>query len=210
MARERLRRKCRSGIISPCSRTIPACCYPRFPGISHYFPLKKCRNPWWPCNTAVDLAPPDVSRAPLSDSPAARLSKRIMNQGISCRAAQASANSEVFTKHETRITAFYPPRCPVHHCSRLFTIVRYCSAKKYCPGKCPRASGVLVGPHGWPACLTTRRTQNELMPGKENVLDGANRRTFDIALTLLGWYFVRHEGRRSPTIRSQARTGAQT
>ena len=115
---------------------------------------------------------------------------------------------------------FYPPRCPVHHCSRLFTIVhhcsplftivRYCSAKKYCPGKCPRASGVLVGPHGWPACLTTRRTHNELMPGKENVLDGANRGTFDIALTLLGWYFVRHEGRRSPTIRSQARTGAQT
>ena len=113
----------------------------------------------------------------------------------------------------TRITAFIRLDALftiVHDCSRLFTIVRYCSAKKYCPGKCPRASGVLVGPHGWPACLTTRRTHNELMPGKENVLDGANRGTFDIALTLLGWYFVRHEGRRSPTIRSQARTGAQT
>ena len=133
--------------------------------------------------------------------------------------ATAGPANRFFTNHyplttihclSTRITAFYLPRCPVRHCSRLFTIVRYCSAKKYCPGKCPRASGVLVGPHGWPACLTTRRTHNELMPGKENVLDGANRGTFDIALTLLGWYFVRHEGRRSPTIRSQARTGAQT
>ena len=34
-----------------------------------------------------------------------------------------------FTNHETRITnhGIYPPRCPVHHCSRLFTIVHDCS-----------------------------------------------------------------------------------
>ncbi|MDE0164402.1 MAG: hypothetical protein OXL36_04825 [Bryobacterales bacterium] len=50
----------------------------------------------------MDLAALDVSREPLRDSPAARLSKRIMNQGLSWRAAQAGANSEVFTNHETR------------------------------------------------------------------------------------------------------------
>ncbi len=143
MAWERLRRKCRSGIISPCSRTIPACCCPRFPGISHYFPLKKCRKPWWPRNTAVDLAALDVSRAPLRDSPAARLSKRIMNQGLSCRAAQAIANSEVFTNHgfspwvrEGGATGNRrPDHCVrrqvtvsrftvVHDCSLLFAIVQ--------------------------------------------------------------------------------------
>ena len=102
MAWEHLRRKCRSRIFSPCSRTIPACCCPRLPGIAHDCPLKKCRKPWWPRNTAVDLAALDVSRAPLRDSPAARLSQRIMNQGLSWRAAQAGANSEVFTNHETR------------------------------------------------------------------------------------------------------------
>ncbi len=154
MAWERLRRKCRSRIISPCSRTIPACCCPRLPGIAHYCPLKKCRKPWWPRNTAVDLAALGVSRALLRDSPAARLSQRIMNQGLSWRAAQAGANSEVFTNHESRNTnrGFFPPwvrqggatgnrradHCArrqvavsrftvVHHCSRLFAIVRYCS-----------------------------------------------------------------------------------
>ncbi len=104
MAWERLRRKCRSRIISPCSRTIPARCCPRLPGIAHYFPLKKCRKPWWPRNPAVDLAALDVSRALLCDSPAVRLSKRIMNQGLSWSAAQAGANSGVFTKHESRDT----------------------------------------------------------------------------------------------------------
>ena len=79
-------------------------CCPRLPGIAHDCPLKKCRKPWWPRNTAVDLAALDVSRAPLRDSPAARLSKRIMNQGLSWRAAQAGANSEVFTNHESRNT----------------------------------------------------------------------------------------------------------
>ena len=150
MAWERLRRKCRSGIISPCSRTIPACCCPRLPVIAHYCPLKKCRKPGWPRNTAVDLAALDVSRAPLRDSPAARLSKRIMNQGLSWRAAQAGANSEVFTNHESRNTNHglfspwvrqggatgnrRPDHCArrqvavsrfivVHHCSRLFAIV---------------------------------------------------------------------------------------
>ena len=107
MAWERLRRKCRSRIFSPCSRTIPARCCPRLPGIAHDCPLKKCRKPWWPRNTAVDLAALDVSRAPLRDSPAARLSQRIMNQGLSWRAAQAGANSEVFTRHETRNTALF-------------------------------------------------------------------------------------------------------
>ena len=76
--------------------------FPRLPGIAHYCPLKKCRKPWRPRNTAVDLAALDVSRAPLRDSPAVRLSKRIMNQGLSWRAAQASPNSEVFTNQETR------------------------------------------------------------------------------------------------------------
>ncbi len=154
MAWERLRRKCRSRIISPCSRTIAACCCPRFPGIAHYCPLKKCRKPWWPRNTAVDLAARDVSRAPLRDSPAARLSQRIMNQGLSWRAAQAGANSEVFTNHETGLFfsvgapgwrhrkppcgPLRPPasRCfPVRRCSPLFTIVHDCSplfAQKYC------------------------------------------------------------------------------
>ena len=162
MAWERLRRKCRSRIISPCSRTFPARCCPRLPGIAHYFPLKKCCKPWWPRNTAVDLAALDVSRALLRDSPAVRLSKRIMKQGLSWRAAQAGPNSEVFTKHESRNTnhGFFsnhglflrgcarvaPPETAVrttaprrqvavfqfaivHHCSLLFTIVRYCSAK---------------------------------------------------------------------------------
>ena len=151
MAWERLRRKCRSGIISPCSRTFPARCCPRLPGIAHDCPLKKCRKPWWPRNTAVDLAALDVSRAPLRDSPAVRLSKRIMNQGLSWRAAQSGANSEVFTNHESRNTnhGFFSPwvrqggatgnRRPdhcarrqvtvsrftvVHHCSRLFAIVQ--------------------------------------------------------------------------------------
>ena len=152
MAWERLRRKCRSGIFSPCSRTFPARCCPRLPGIAHYFPLKKCRKPWWPRNTAVDLAARDVSRAPLRDSPAARLSKRIMNQGLSWRAAQAGANSEVFTNHESRVTkhGLFSPwarqggatgnRRP-DHCARRqvavsrFTVVHYCSplfTKKYC------------------------------------------------------------------------------
>ena len=128
-------------------------CCPRLPGIAHYCPLKKCRKPWWPRNTAVDLAALDVSRALLRDSPAARLSKRIMNQGLSWRAAQAGANSEVFTNHESRDTNHgfspwgrqggatgnrRPDHCArrqvtvsrfivVHHCSRLFTIVRHCS-----------------------------------------------------------------------------------
>ena len=75
---------------------------PALPTIARHCPLKKCCKPWWPRNPAVDLAALDVSRAPLRDSPAVRLSQRIMNQGLSCRAAQASANSEVFTKHETR------------------------------------------------------------------------------------------------------------
>ena len=56
---------------------------------------------------------------------------------------------------------------------------------------------------------------NEPMLRKGNVLDCTNRGTFYLALTLVCSYFVRHEGRarhgrrRSPTIRSQARTGAQ-
>ena len=146
MAWERLRRKCRSGIISPCSRTFPARCCPRLPGIAHDCPLKKCCKPGWPRNPAVDLAALNVSRALLRDSPAVRLSQRIMNQGLSWRAAQAGANSEVFTNHETRNTnhGFFavgapgwghrkppsgplrPPssRCfPVHRCSPLFAIV---------------------------------------------------------------------------------------
>ena len=144
MAWERLRRKCRSRIISPCSRTFPARCCPRLPGIAHYCPLKKCCKPWWPRNTAVDLAALDVSRALLRDSPAARLSKRIMNQGLSWRAVQASANSEVFTNHESRKTnhGFFSPwarqggatgnRRP-DHCARRqitvsrFTVVHHCS-----------------------------------------------------------------------------------
>ena len=100
------------------------------PTISWHFPLfpaKKMSQSLVALQYGRRSRAPDVSGAPLSDSPAARLSKRIMNQDLSCRAAQASANSEVFTKHETRITAFYPPRCPVHHCSRLFTIVHHCS-----------------------------------------------------------------------------------
>ncbi len=171
MAWERLRRKCRSRIISPCSRTFPARCCPRLPGIAHDCPLKKCRKPWWPRNTAVDLAALDVSRAPLRDSPAVRLSKRIMNQGLSWRAAQAGANSEVFTNHETRVTnhgLFFavgapgwatgnrrPDHCArrqaavsrfivVHHCSRLFTIVRHCSRKNIVWSQCPRAARSLL------------------------------------------------------------------
>ena len=128
------------------------------PTISRHFPpfpAKKCRKPWWSRNTAVDLAALDVSRALLRDSPAVRLSKRIMNQGLCWRAAQAGPNSEVFTKHETRNTnhgffrntAFItvsaqgvaPPETAVRttasagkslfSCSPLFAIVRHCSAK---------------------------------------------------------------------------------
>ncbi len=113
-------------------------------------PAKKSRKPWWPRNTAVDLAALDVSRAPLRDSPAVRLSQRIMNQGLSWSAAQAGANSEVFTNHESRNTNHglfspwvsqggatgnrRPDHCArrqaavsrftvVHHCSLLFAIV---------------------------------------------------------------------------------------
>ena len=88
--------------------------------------------------------------------------------GLSCSPAvryffwsEPGPPTMVFTKHETRITAFVavrfsvgargvaspetavrttaPPasQCfPVHHCSLLFTIVRHCSplfSKKYCP-----------------------------------------------------------------------------
>ena len=63
---------------------------------------------------------------------------------LAWRAAQASADSEVFTKHGFfRITDFTAARtvAPTAQsqlpCSRLFTIVHDCSAlfiKKYCPG----------------------------------------------------------------------------
>ena len=53
---------------------------------------------------------------------------------IARRAASASANSEVFTKHETRITAFLFP------CSRLFNIVQQkilsCASALVPPGRC--------------------------------------------------------------------------
>ena len=127
-------------------------------------PAKKCRKPWWPRNTAVDLAARDVSRAPLRDSPAVRLSQRIMNQGLSCRAAQAGANSEVFTKHESRDTnhGLFSPwvrqggatgNHRPDHCARRqaavsrFTVVRYCSplfSKKYCSAPVSRAARSLL------------------------------------------------------------------
>ncbi len=42
------------------------------------------------------------------------------------------------TKHESR------PFCPVHHCSRLFTIVRYCSAKNIVQASAARHSSRLL------------------------------------------------------------------
>ena len=137
--------------------------FPRLPGIAHDCPLKKCCKPGWLRNTAVDLAARDVSRALLRDSPAVRLSQRIMNQGLSWSAAQGGANSEVFTKHESR--SFFavgalgwrhrkppsgplrPPasHCfPVHRCSRLFTIVRHCSRKNIVWSQYPRAARSLL------------------------------------------------------------------
>ena len=84
----------------------------------------------------------------------------------------------VFTKHESRNTnhGFFSKHGLLSAsmpCPRLPTIARHCPVllgKKYCPASVRAPSGVLVGPHGWPACLTTRRTRNELMPRKENVL----------------------------------------
>ena len=52
----------------------------------------------------------------------------------------------VFTKHETRITAF----CfPVHDCSPLFGIVRHCSAKNIVLRQSPRAARSLLSCALW-------------------------------------------------------------
>ena len=60
------------------------------------------------------------------------------------------------TNHETRNTAFFRITA-LMPCSPLFAIVRYCSAKNIVPASVRAPSGVLVGPHDWPACLTSPR-----------------------------------------------------
>ena len=103
---------------------------------------------------------------PAGDVPAGD-NKAAQATALAWRAAQASANSELFTKHESRDTnhglfsnhslcgrsvlrgsargwrhrkppsgPLHPPAShgfPVRHCSRLFTIVRHCSAKNITP-----------------------------------------------------------------------------
>ena len=80
------------------------------------------------------------------------------------------------TKHESRpfirLDALFTI---VHDCSPLFTIVRYCSAKKYCSGKCLHTVSR--------SRKALRRRQNDAMLRKEYVLDSANRGTFYLALT---------------------------
>ena len=118
---------------------------------------------------------------------------------IAWRAARgalwAGANSEVFTKHESRDTnhglfsnhGFLSASMP---CSLLPTIARHCPAllgKKYCPASVSTPSAVLERPCGEitppSGRLGLRRRQNEAMLRKENVLDSANREAFHIALT---------------------------
>ena len=82
------------------------------------------------------------------------------------RRATPSPSYRVFTNHESRDTNhgfFFESRLVIrldalptsaHHCPLLPGIARQ---KNIVPASVRASSGVLVGPHGWPACLTTRR-----------------------------------------------------
>ena len=103
----------------------------------------------------------------------------------------------VFASHESRITRhesrlFFESRLVIrldalptsaHYCPLLPGIARQ---KNIVPASVRAPSGVLVGPHGWPACLTTRRgevgeravrTRRKPGGGKRREPLGARRRT---------------------------------
>ncbi len=70
-----------------------------------------------------------------------------------------------FTKHETRLFSNHG-LFPNHALDALFTIVHDCSPlfaivqqKNIVPASVRAPSGVLVGPHDWPACLITQRSK---------------------------------------------------
>ena len=127
------------------SRTLPP------PG--HCFPAR-CGAAWGGYGAAWAAwgAPSRYPRNVRTSNRAFRVFTKPETRGtaIARRAARgalwAGANSEVFTSHETRITALMP-------CSSLFTIVHHCSllfSKKYCPGR--HRSPQLPSPPGCCRC----------------------------------------------------------
>ena len=78
----------------------------QLPTISRHFPLfpaKKMSQSLVASQHGRSARGPGRVPRAAPRSPGVRLSKRIMHQGLSRCAAQASANSEVFTNHETRL-----------------------------------------------------------------------------------------------------------
>ena len=137
-------------------------CFPthHFPAISHHFPVKNLPLSQYP--RPVRPSRLASRRTPSAEAPVALRAASAAAKVQSAMLRKGNTSSEVFTKHgfyafhESQLLRPFgspwvregwrhkkPPSGPlppppshcftVHHCSLLFTIVRHCSPKKYCP-----------------------------------------------------------------------------
>ena len=124
-----------------------------------------CRGAaWGGCGAAWAAAVPRSATPPVGFSPATNHEtcfppalRRLQEEQLQARPTGFSR----ITRHESRL--FFESRLVIrfdalptsaHHCPLLPGIARQ---KNIVPASVRASSGVLVGPHGWPACLTTRR-----------------------------------------------------